>query len=121
MSVSSEDKKDIKYIVGQNIRTLRKRQNLSQDILADKCGLEKRAIQRAESGEGKSGMSITTLSQIAEGLGTTPDVLLKSPKDSQVHEDAEFMSLLSELSARDKETVMVMLRHLAGKTDRLTT
>lgn len=53
--------------IGDRIRTLRKREHISQQVLADRTGLSKTAINNIETG--KSVPSLTTFNKILGALG----------------------------------------------------
>ena len=63
-----------KLLVGQNIRSNRKRLNLTQEALAYKCGLHTVELGRAE--RGKRDLRISTIVKIARGLEIPPAKLL---------------------------------------------
>ena len=90
--MTNNDETNIARVAGDNIRKLREAKCLSQDDLADKCDLSKRAIQRAESAaSSKSGMGIQMLVKIADGLDATPNDLLEGTFNCGV--DAQQMEL----------------------------
>ncbi len=65
---------DLRYVVGQNIRVYRAAKGLSQEALAERCGIKRTyigAIERAEVD-----LRIGTLAKIAHGLGIEPFRLL---------------------------------------------
>ena len=55
--------------VGRNIRRLRNQQELSQQKLGSRCGLQQRAIKRIEDSEGNP--LLCTVYRIACGLGVS--------------------------------------------------
>jgi transcriptional regulator with XRE-family HTH domain len=57
--------------VAENIRTLRKHYNWSQEVLASQAGVDVRSVQRAEKGEA----SAETIHAIALALKVTPEGL----------------------------------------------
>jgi len=57
---------DLRHVVGQNIRVYRAAQGLSQEALAERCGIKRTyvgAIERAEVD-----LRVGTLAKIAQGL-----------------------------------------------------
>jgi transcriptional regulator with XRE-family HTH domain len=64
--------------VANNLRLLRTKQKLSQEDAADKCGLHRTYLGAIERGE--RNVTLTTLEQIASGLGIDPLALLKPGK-----------------------------------------
>ncbi|MGQ0829236.1 MAG: helix-turn-helix domain-containing protein [Bacteroidota bacterium] len=68
----------INTIVGNNIRTLRVSQNISQNQLAYESGLTREFINKVESG--KCNISIKKLAAICEALNIPPKKLFESIK-----------------------------------------
>lgn len=66
---------DIRRVLSQNVRELRKKQGLSQEGLAFECELHRTYISGVE--RGVRNPTITVLARIAEALGVDPDRLLK--------------------------------------------
>lgn len=60
-----------------NIKRIRKRENLSQDLLAEKLGVTRQTISNWE--RGKSYPDLDMLVQISESLNTNPNELLYPP------------------------------------------
>lgn len=82
-----------------NLREERKKQGLSQEELADICGVSVHTIKRYESGTTKQG-SLDAAYKIAAGLEKSLDEMLVSPFDKKpidVLEDPEVQSVISEL------------------------
>jgi transcriptional regulator with XRE-family HTH domain len=66
-------------VVGSNLRRLRKKLGISQEDLAEKCGLHRTyagAIERSERN-----ITLQTLEKLAESLGVSPQDLLKDCSD----------------------------------------
>lgn len=61
-------------LVGKNIRKIRTSQGLSQEKLADMCGLHRTYIGGIERGE--RNITVNTLQTVAESLGVSPKLLL---------------------------------------------
>ena len=82
-----------------NLREERKKQGLSQEELADICGVSVHTIKRYESGTTKQG-SLDAAYKIAAGLEKSLDEMLSSPFDRKpinILEDPEVQSAISEL------------------------
>ncbi len=82
-----------------NLREERKKQGLSQEELADICGVSVHTIKRYESGTTKQG-SLDAAYKIAAGLEKSLDEMLASPFDKKpidILEDPEVQSAISEL------------------------
>lgn len=68
----------INIIVGERIRTLRNKQNLSQEKLAEKAGLHNTYIGQVERGE--KNVTIESLEKIINALEITFEELFKNMK-----------------------------------------
>jgi transcriptional regulator with XRE-family HTH domain len=66
--------KDIRNILADNIRCYRHQMNLSQENLADRCGLHRTYIGSVERGE--RNVTLSTLEVLASALKTTAPKLL---------------------------------------------
>jgi transcriptional regulator with XRE-family HTH domain len=69
---------DHRQIVGYNIQRLRKQRGLSQEALADLCGLHRTYIGTVERGE--VNISLDNIQRIAVQLAVEPYVLLRPPR-----------------------------------------
>jgi len=70
--------KELLIIIGNNIRKIRLRKNITQVELAEKCDFEKSNMRRIEAGN--TNPTIKTLLKIANGLDVTIVDLLKDVK-----------------------------------------
>jgi transcriptional regulator with XRE-family HTH domain len=66
---------DPKQVVGRNIREARKRLDLTQEALADRCGTSVQQVSRAE--RGKHDLRISTVVLLAHGLEVSAVDLLR--------------------------------------------
>ncbi len=64
--------------LGNNVREVRQRKNLTQQELADECGVSRPRISEIESGEYNP--SVETIEKIAQELGVSMARLFQSPK-----------------------------------------
>jgi transcriptional regulator with XRE-family HTH domain len=67
-----------RYVVGNNIRANRKRQGLTQEQLADRCGIHLVEMGRAE--RGIRDLRVSTVAKIARGLEVEACELLRGVK-----------------------------------------
>lgn len=67
--------KDIRLQLGQKIRALRGKNNLTQDELADKAGISTKYLQNLE-GKNPKKATVVTLQKLASGFRITPSKLL---------------------------------------------
>lgn len=64
-----------KVIVGQNVRACRKRADLTQEALADRCGMHLVEVGRAE--RGVRDLRVSTVAKLAQGLEVPASELLR--------------------------------------------
>ena len=69
-----------KNIVGLKVRALRKSAGLSQEVLAERCGIFRTYLSRIESGAANP--SLVVLVTLANALGVEPHVLLVMAPES---------------------------------------
>lgn len=93
-----------KSLIGLKISEMRKTKRLSQEELAAKSGVARRAIQRLENGEGSS--TISTLEAIAKALGTS---LIVHFGDS---EEEKLLGLFREAVPRNRSLILGYARGL---------
>lgn len=74
MSRPSQEDKNVAAF-GKKVAAMRQKRNMTQDQLADKAGLSIDTISSIE--RGKRWARLTTLHQLAKGLGVTTDELFK--------------------------------------------
>lgn len=104
--------------IGDNIKRIRKQSGLSQQDLAERCGISKSQLSRMESGEQENPL-IKTIIPIATALGVSLDEIVFG-------EDAESMTYLSkamdELPEEDKAAIRKMIRGwmLISHTEKLS-
>lgn len=68
--------RDPNVLVANSTRYLRKKLGLSQEALAEKCGLHRTYIGAIERGE--RNVTLVTLSRLAKALGVLPEYLISS-------------------------------------------
>ena len=66
-------------VVAPNLRRLRKKLGISQEGLAEKCGLHRTYIGAIERSE--RNITLQTLEKLAESLGVSPQDLLEDYSD----------------------------------------
>ena len=60
---------DMRQLVGRNFARLRKDSGLTQEQLAERCGLSQQYLSKLE--QGKRNPTVVTLFEIAQGLGVS--------------------------------------------------
>jgi transcriptional regulator with XRE-family HTH domain len=71
--MTEEQKQNTRDRIGLRIMTLRKMQELSQDELARRAGIQRTHLSRIEAG--KYAVTLETIQAIAEALGMTVDIV----------------------------------------------
>jgi transcriptional regulator with XRE-family HTH domain len=74
--------KDINVIAGKNIRAVREKMGLSQDVFAELCDVHRTYIGAVERGE--RNITLNTLARIASAAKTTPIELLKTSSSKKL-------------------------------------
>ena len=74
--------KNINVIVGKNIRAVREKMGLSQDVFAELCDVHRTYIGAVERGE--RNITLNTLARIARAAKTTPIELLKTSSSKKL-------------------------------------
>ncbi len=117
---------DLRRLLGQRVRELRKQAGLTQEELADKADTDFRNIGRIERGE--SHIQLNTLVRVAEALEVSPadilETLSKLPrtrrpltlKEEMLQELTDLLMNESEDDVRlALEVVKTLMRHKRGK------
>jgi transcriptional regulator with XRE-family HTH domain len=69
---------DMRRLVGENVRALRLENGWTQEQFAERSGFSQQYISGLESG--RRNPTIVSLFELAQALGTEPDVLLRPTK-----------------------------------------
>lgn len=77
--MTEEQKQNTRNRIGLRIMTLRKMQELSQDELARRAGIQRTHLSRIEAG--KYAVTLETIQAIAEALGMTVDIVDERMRD----------------------------------------
>lgn len=77
--MTEEQKQNTRNRIGLRIMTLRKMQELSQDELARRAGIQRTHLSRIEAG--KYAVTLETIQAIAEALGMTVDIVDERLRD----------------------------------------
>ena len=108
------EKKFENVIYGQTLKEFRKKNNLTQDKVAQLTGLESKYISQIECGIAKG--TISTMLKFCNAYNVTPnDVLHKFLNADTNNKPKELELKFSQLSKRDKEIVFAMIDILLTK------
>jgi len=100
--------KDIRSLVGQRIRDLRKAKGLSQESLAERAGFQTSYIGETE--RGKRNISLTNLGRIAEGLAVEVKELFLFDDDlSNKSRSLSLNELIRLLEGRDEKELHALI------------
>lgn len=108
--------KDIKYIIADNVKLYRKRENLTQTELAEKAELSLDSIKRIEGG--KRTMSLENFIRLSDALRVPLAFFLYDKKDT-MPEAERINCILKGRSASQKEYLLHMLQEMAEGMDKL--
>ncbi|MDR1324272.1 MAG: helix-turn-helix domain-containing protein [Candidatus Margulisbacteria bacterium] len=99
--------------IGQTIRTLRKKQGVSMEYLADRANIHLTYLAQIE--KGSRNISVKTLWQIAAALNIKPVSLL--PENRQISARDNYLNriapVLNKLEPQKKEIVLHMVKELS--------
>ncbi len=83
-------------LFGRNVRKYRKQKKLTQEQLAERCGMQPNSISRIE--KGNAGTKMSMLTDLADALDVTPNALLRGNFDAKNSRYAEdFYGLRDEI------------------------
>jgi transcriptional regulator with XRE-family HTH domain len=80
----SSAQSEINQTAGRNIRSIREKMGLSQDVFADRCGIHRSYVGAIERGE--SNITLDTLARVAAAAGIKPQALLNYPAAAASHD-----------------------------------
>ncbi len=108
--------KDIRYIIADNVKLYRKKQNLTQLELAEKAELSVDSIKRIE--HGSRTMSLENFMRIADALAVPLSYLLyESLNEIPITE--RILNVLNSKNAKQQEYLVHMLEEMSFGMDRL--
>lgn len=108
--------KDNLMHLGNCVRTKRKERSLTQQALADQCGLAVKTIQDIE--KGRKNPSYETLSLLVEHLGISPDSLFPA---TAVPENELTQLVIGKLRLCNEENQTLLLRTIDFLANELLT
>lgn len=108
--------KDIRYIIADNVRLYREKENLTQLELAERADLSIDSVKRIENG--KRSMSLENFLRLSEALRVPLTLLVYSEKDRTLDEE-RIKEILKGRSDKQKEYLLHMLQEMADGMDKL--
>ena len=108
--------KDIKYIIADNVKLYRKKQNLTQFELAEKAELSVDSIKRIE--HGSRTMSLENFMRIADALAVPLSYLMYEDLN-QIPITERILNILNSRSGKQQEYLLHMLEELSFGLDKL--
>lgn len=108
--------KDIRYIIADNVRLYRKKENLTQAELAERADLSLDSVKRIESG--KRTMSLENFLRLSDALHVPLSFFLYDQED-MMPEAERIHCILKGKSERQKEYLLHMLQEMAEEMDKL--
>lgn len=86
---------DVRKMIGNNVKKLRKHNKLSQEKFAEKINISMQLVSKIECG--KSYMAYRTLEAICDVFNIQPVYFFKITEDVQVKNDIEKIEVINEL------------------------
>lgn len=103
-------------LFGRNVRKYRKRKKLTQEQLAELCGMQPNSISRIE--KGSAGTKMSVLKSLSNALEVSPDALLQGNFDAKNSRYAEhFYGLRDELIDQITDTIQSFFDAEAKRQD----
>ena len=101
--------------IGRRIRRVRKMQNLTQEMAAEKCDITAAYYGNIERGDKK--MSEETLAKVSIGLKISVDYLLFGDEQDKL---AEYLSEIQQtVDEKQMEKYLTIIKAVAGVIDKL--
>ena len=103
------DEKELKKLLGENIRRIRKSRGLTQDIFSEKIGIEPSSLSNIENG--KSLPSTQTIINIQQQFSVTPNEIFENDylRNNKYLDEAIF-SALKELDVERKRVLYKIVK-----------
>lgn len=101
--------KENNWTIGNNIRTVRKLKEISQELLSEQCEISVSMIQKVESG--KTSLSMDKLIVILNVLGVSADTILSRERCSKSDADL-FLIIIKNRSEKEVMFILDMAKKL---------
>ena len=95
-------------MICENIQILRKKQNLTQESLAELVGVTRQTIAKWESGESVPDLSLA--GKLAAALDVTLDELVEAPREELEDESLKGKHLFGVVTVGDKGQIVIPVR-----------
>lgn len=109
--------KDIKYIIADNVRLYRKKENLTQAELAERANLSLDSIKRLEGG--KRTMSLENFLRLSDALQIPLTYLIYEQND-RLQDEVRIKEILNGKNDKQREYLIHMLREMSEGIDMLS-
>jgi transcriptional regulator with XRE-family HTH domain len=111
-------------LVGERLRKAREAEHISQQALADTCGLTRQQIQKYESGSNR--IAVSRLVQLAHAMGYETSAFLRQLDEPDQVDDDGLLDDAGERLAKyygkcdiaGRQALMMMAKSLAERTNR---
>lgn len=114
--MENQKMKDIKYIIADNVKLYRKKQNLTQFELAEKAELSVDSIKRIE--HGNRTMSLENFMRIADALAVPLSYLLYENLN-EIPVTERILNILNSRNVKQQEYFVHMLEEMSLGLDKL--
>lgn len=108
--------KDIRYIIADNVKLYRKKENLTQTELAERAEQSLDSIKRIEGG--KRTMSLENFLHVSDALQIPLSYLLYEGK-TDIPEAEQIREILKGRDSRQRTYLLHMLHEMAKELDKL--
>ena len=95
-------------MICENIQILRKKQNLTQESLAELVGVTRQTIAKWESGESVPDLSLA--GKLAAALDVTLDELVEAPREELTDESLKGKHMFGVVTVGDKGQIVIPVR-----------
>ncbi len=109
--------KDIRYIIADNVKLYRKKENLTQAELAERAELSLDSIKRIEGG--KRTMSLENFIRLSDALRVPLSFFLYDQADI-LSETERIRCILDGKNEKQKEYLLHILQEMAKEMDKLS-
>ena len=95
-------------MISENIQALRKKQNWTQETLAEKIGVSRQTVAKWESGE--SAPDLATAGRLSEVLDVSLDDLVSAPQEEFSEEELKGRHMFGLVTVGDRGQIVIPIR-----------